>query len=70
MGYKAPKASQVVQKAPDPLVNMAEITADVQNQRNKRGMLSTFLQGSRNRTAGMLGSVLNNVTTTLGRSNT
>lgn len=70
MGYKAPKASQVVQKTPDPLINMAETTADVQNQRNKRGMLSTFLQGSRNRTAGMLGTVLNNTTTTLGRSNT
>lgn len=69
MGYKAPKASQVVQKAPDPLINMAETTADVQNQRNKRGMLSTFLQGSRNRTAGMLGTVLNNTTTTLGRNN-
>lgn len=70
MGYKAPKASDVVQKAPDPLINMAETTADVQNQRNKRGMLSTFLQGSRNRSAGLLGSVLNNATTTLGRSNT
>lgn len=69
MGYKAPKASQVVQKTPDPLINMAETTADVQNQRNKRGMLSTFLQGSRNRTAGMLGSVLNNTTATLGRNN-
>lgn len=70
MGYKAPEVKNVVQKIPDPLINLSETTADVQNQRNKRGMLSTFLQGSRNRTAGMLGSVLNNATTTLGRSNT
>ena len=69
MGFKAPKASDVVQKAPEPLINLGETTAEVQNQRNKKGFLSTFLQGSRNRTAGMLGNVLNNTTTTLGRNN-
>lgn len=69
MGYKAPKASDVVQKAPDPLINLGETGADLQNQRNKRGLLSTFLQGSRNRTAGMLGSVVSNLSSTLGRNN-
>lgn len=69
MSYKAPKASDVVQKTPDPLINLGTTGADVENQRNKRGMLSTFLQGSRNRSAGMIGQALNTARTTLGSSN-
>ena len=68
MSYHAPKASEVVQKTPDPLINLGEVGADVQNQRSKRGLLSTFLQGSRNRGAGMIGQALSK-TTTLGTSN-
>lgn len=56
MGYKAPK----VQKTPDPLINLGETSADVQNQRNKQGFLSSFLQGTRNRGSGMLSGILNN----------
>lgn len=69
MSYKAPKASTVVQKTPDPVINLAETGADIENQKNKRGLLSTFLQGSRNRTAGMIGQALNTARTTLGSSN-
>ena len=65
MSYHAPKASDVVQKTPDPLINLGETNAEIKNQRNKRGLLSTFLQGSRNRTAGMLGQAVNK-TETLG----
>lgn len=56
MGYKAPK----VQKTPDPLINLGETSADVQNQRNKQGFLASFLQGTRNRSSGILGGVLSN----------
>lgn len=68
MGYKAPKVQDVVQKTPDPLINLGETSAEMQNQRNKRGLLSTFLQGSRNRTAGTIGQALSNTHTTLGTS--
>ena len=68
MSYHAPKVKDVVKETPPPLINMAETGADVQNQRNKRGLLSTFLQGSRNRGAGMIGQALSR-TTTLGTSN-
>lgn len=67
MGYHAPK--NVVQKTPDPLINLAETGAEVEYQKNKRGMLSTFLQGSRNRTSGMIGQALNRTQPTLGSSN-
>lgn len=67
MGYHAPK--NVVQKTPDPLINLAETGAEVQNQRNKRGMLSTFLQGSRNRTAGTLANAVVHRQQSLGSSN-
>ena len=68
MSFHTPKVKDVVQKTPDPLINLAETGADVQNQRSKRGLLSTFLQGSRNRGAGMIGQALSK-TTTLGTSN-
>lgn len=69
MSYKAPKVSEVVQKTPDPLINLAETGADFENQKNKRGLLSTFLQGSRNRSSGMIGQALSTAKTTLGSSN-
>lgn len=58
-----------VQKADDPLINLAETNADVQNQRNKGGMLASFLQG-RNRSGGFLSNLFgnSNSTSTLGRS--
>lgn len=68
MGAKAPKIQQVVQKTPEPLINLTETSADMQNERNRRGLLSTFLQGSRNRTAGTIGQALSNTRTTLGSS--
>lgn len=68
MGYKAPKVSNIVQETPQPLINLKETSADMQNERNRRGLLSTFLQGSRNRTAGTIGQALSNTRTTLGSS--
>lgn len=68
MGAKAPKIQQVVQETPQPLINLKETSADMQNERNRRGLLSTFLQGSRNRTAGTIGQALSNTRTTLGSS--
>jgi hypothetical protein len=68
MGAKAPKIQQVVQETPQPLINLKETGADMQNERNRRGLLSTFLQGSRNRTAGTIGQALSNTRTTLGSS--
>lgn len=70
MSFKAPKVEQVVQETPDPLINLGATSADMKNQRNRRGLLSTFLQGSRNRTAGILGNAINsNGRSTLGTSN-
>ena len=70
MGYHAPKASSVVQKTPDPLINLGETNADMKNQRNKQGMLSSFLQGTRNRSAGFFANAFNPTkTTTPGSAN-
>ena len=57
MAYSPPKVKDVVEKAPDPVINMAETTAITKNERKKQGMLSTFLQ-PRNRTAGMLANIV------------
>ena len=54
MGYKAPK----VTPTPDPLINLGETSADVKNQKDKQGFLSSFLQGSRNRGSGFLSNYL------------
>ena len=67
MSFKTPKTPSV-QKTQDPLINLAETSGDVQTQRNKKGLLSTFLQGSRNPTSGMLGQVFKGTTETLGKS--
>lgn len=45
------------EKTPDPLINLGEVGAEAQNQRNRQGFLSSFLQGSRNRTAGFLSGI-------------
>lgn len=68
MSYRAPKVKDVVQETPPPLINISETSADMVNQRNKRGLLSTFLQGSRNRTAGVISKALSNLTPTTGKS--
>ena len=46
-----------VTPTPDPLINLAETGAEVQNQRNKQGMLASFLQG-RNRGSGFLSNAM------------
>lgn len=69
MSYHTPNIEQVVQKTPDPLINLGETSEEMKNQRNKRGFLSTFLQGSRNRQAGILGSLIGNQKQSLGSSN-
>lgn len=43
---------------PDPLINLGETGAETQNQRNKQGMLASFLQG-RNRGSGFLSNAMN-----------
>lgn len=43
---------------PDPLINLGETGAEAQNQRNKQGMLASFLQG-RNRGSGFLSNAMN-----------
>lgn len=53
---------------PDPLINLGETNADMQNQKNKRGFLSSFLQGSRNRSGGFLSGVIER-SGSLGTSN-
>lgn len=68
MSYKAPSASQVVEEVKPAVINLAETSADTARNRNKKGMLSTFLQGSRNQTAGALSQALNKQPA-LGNSN-
>lgn len=55
MGYHAPTSTP--EKTPDPLINLSETSADVKNQRNKQGYLSSFLQGTRNRSSGFLANL-------------
>lgn len=64
MSFKTP--TMQVAKTPDPLINLRETNADVQNQRNKQGMLASFLQGN-NRGSGFLANALNRQST-LGNS--
>ncbi len=70
MSYSTPKIKQVVQKTPDPLINLGDTAADVKNQRNKRGLLSTFMGNSmpNNRTAGFLSGMMQKQPS-LGNSN-
>lgn len=72
MSYHVPKANDVVEKTPDPLINLGDVAADAKNQRNKRGLLSTFLDHSAasTRSAGFLAGLANNKTTTLGNQPT
>ena len=72
MSYHAPKVSDVVQKTPDPLINLGDTSAAVRNQRNKRGMLSTFMDRSAaaSRSAGFLAGLANNKSSTLGNQPT
>lgn len=55
-------------ETPPPLINLGETNADAANQRNKRGFLSSFLQGSRNRSSGFLSGIIER-TGSLGTSN-
>lgn len=68
MSHSVP--TPAVTKTPDPLINLGETSAEVRNQKNKQGFLSTFLTGSRNRTAGLLGpAVSGQRNTALGNVN-
>lgn len=71
MGYSAPDIKQVVQKTPDPVINMGDAASAVRNQRNKRGLLSTFMGNSsaNNRSSGFLANMINK-TNTLGNQPT
>lgn len=68
MSHSVP--TPAVTKTPDPLINLGSTSAEVKNQKNKQGFLSTFLTGSRNRTAGLLGPALGNQrSVSLGNTN-
>ena len=72
MSHHAPKVENVVEKTPDPLINLGDTSAAVKNERNKRGLLSTFLDRSsaNTRSSGFLANMMNNKTTTLGNQPT
>ena len=72
MSYHAPKVKDVVEKTPDPLINLGDTSAAVKNEHNKRGLLSTFLDHSsaNTRSSGFLANMMNNKTTTLGNQPT
>lgn len=53
MGYRAPSTPKT-SPTPDPLINLGETNADLMNQKDKRGLLASFLQGTRNRGSGFL----------------
>jgi len=57
MSFSSPKMPAVT-KTPDPLINLGETNAEVQNQKSKQGFLSSFLQGSRNRSGGFLSGMI------------
>lgn len=72
MSYHAPKVKDVVQETPPPLINLGDTAAAVKNERNKRGLLSTFMGNSpaSSRSSGFLAGLMNNKTTTLGNQPT
>ena len=72
MSYHAPKASDVVQKTPDPLINLGDTAATVGNEKRKKGMLSTFMGNSMGnaRSAGFLAGLMNKQQPTLGNQTT
>lgn len=69
MGYKAPSVKQVVQKTPDPLINLGETSAAVGNERRKRGMLSTFTGSGMSRSSGFLSGLMQRMSPSLGNAN-
>ena len=72
MSAHAPKTSQVVQKTPDPLINLGDTAGAVSNERRKRGMLSTFMGNAvgNSRSAGLLANMLNRQQSALGNQTT
>lgn len=68
MSYHAPKAKDVVQETPDPLINLGDTSAAVSNEKRKKGMLSTFMGNSMGnvRSAGFLAGLMNKQQPTLG----
>ena len=65
MSAHAPSVEQVVQKTPDPLINLGATSADVSNERRKKGMLSTFMGNSMGnaRSSGFLAGLMNKQST-------
>ena len=61
MSMHAPKAKDIVQETPDPLINLGDTAAAVSNERRKRGMLSTFMGNSMGnaRSSGFLAGLIN-----------
>ena len=71
MAYKAPSVHKVVQETPDPVINMAETSAAIGNEKKKRGLLSTFMgnYAGNARSAGFLQNLINKQST-LGNQTT
>ena len=66
MSMHVPRAKDVVQETPDPLINLGETSAVVGNEKRKKGMLSTFT-GARNRSGGLLANLARHIS--LGNNN-
>lgn len=71
MSFHTPTPQQVVQKTPDPLINLGEAGHAAKNERNKRGLMSTFLSNNNPaaRSSGILGSIIRAGNKALGNSN-
>ena len=65
MSAHVPKAKNVVQETPDPLINLGDTAAAVSNEKRKRGMLSTFMGNSMGnaRSSGFLANLINKQST-------
>lgn len=67
MSYSAPKVKEVVQKTPDPLINLGDTSGAITNERKKKGLLSTFTGGGMaGRSSGFLSGLINKQQPTLG----
>lgn len=73
MAHSAPTVKQVVQKTPDPLINLGDTSGAVANEKRKRGMLSTFMGntgGGMSRSSGFLAGLMNRIQPRLGNQTT
>lgn len=65
--YKAPKIPEP-EKPQDPVINMVELQQATDLQKNQRGMLSTYLQGSTQRRSSLSDYLSGQKQSTLGSS--